>query len=100
MGTNPDAIVLCVNDYDSIEYISRCVNALTTVMDCKIIAFAISPLTIHNEWQRVNRVRVLANKNKLDIFKKDLKKLFGVNSYIIGTDEIKNLYDECLNFFS
>lgn len=100
MGANPDGIVLCVNLFDSIDYLARCVYAITNLVDCKIIAIAISPLTIQNNWQRINGTRIAADKNEIERFKEILWENFYLNSYIIGTEEIEELYYQCLDFFT
>ena len=99
MGTNPDAIILCVNITDPIEYIARCIGTISNLMDCKIIALAVSPLTFKSNWEQVNGVKTVSDNDTLEKFKIQLKKTFGLNSYIIGTDEIQQLYTECINFF-
>ena len=68
-------------------------------MDCKIIALAVSPLTFKSNWEQVNGVKTVSDNDTLEKFKIQLKKTFGLNSYIIGTDEIQQLYTECINFF-
>lgn len=100
MGANPDGIILCVNLFDSIEYLTRCVNVITNLVDCKIIALAISPLTIKNSWQQMNGTRFMAEREQLEKFRILLNKEFSLKSYIIGTEEIKELYYLCLDFYS
>lgn len=99
LGSNPDAIILCVNISDPMEYISRCIHAISSLMDCTIIALAISPLTFQNDWQKMNGMKVIATCDELDRFKERLKDSFGLDSYVIGTDEVGQLYNKCLSFF-
>lgn len=100
MGSNPDAVILCVNLFDSDEYIRRCIKTISFLEDCKIIALGISPLTINNDWQRAQSLRVVASDNEIKKFKQKIKEQYNLNSYVIGTNEIDDLYLECLNYFT
>lgn len=100
MGANPDGVVLCVNLFDSMDYLKRCIYTITNIVDCSIIAIAISPLTVKNGWQQINGTRVAADKDELQKFKAVLRDRFSLDSYIIGTDEVRELYHQCIDFFS
>ena len=45
LGTNADAIILCVNYYDELSYIRNTIYTLMGLMDAKIIALVMYPLT-------------------------------------------------------
>ena len=100
LGTLPDAVVVCVNLYDEPELIRRTVYSIENIVDCKVIAFAISPLTFPNDWYFMNGRKVAAEREVVDSFKQMLKKNFGRESFVIGDDrEIKELFNVCIEYF-
>ena len=50
LGTHADAVILCVNAYDEIFYIRRTITYLESLLDCKVIALSLFPLTVNDDW--------------------------------------------------
>jgi len=97
MGTLPDAMVLCVNPYDDLEYIARTISVLENLTVSKVICLAIYPFTYKNKWYFS-----LSKMNNEDLlgFRKAIKDKFNLNSYIIGdTEDLDLLIDECTDYF-
>lgn len=100
LGINPDLVILCVNLYDDLDYIKRCILSIENLVECKIPVIAISPLVFENEWNKMNNRKVIANDEQIENFKKQIKILFGLNSFVIGRNEITNIYDICIECLS
>lgn len=43
LGTQPDAVVLCVNVGDDLKYITRTIKTIEGLVDCKVIAISLFP---------------------------------------------------------
>ena len=97
LGINPDAVILCINYYDEIEYIQNTVYTLTGLTDSTVIAFVMYPLTYSYEWSNVKR------KITYDEFKQKmstLQKVFKVPVFLLGEQQhIKKLCQEIIDFF-
>lgn len=50
VGTQPDAVVLCINPFDTVDYIARTVKFIESSVDCKVIAFVVFPMDLKNDW--------------------------------------------------
>lgn len=50
MGTQPDAVVLCINPYDESDYIERSICFLESSVDCKVIALCVYPMDVKKDW--------------------------------------------------
>lgn len=44
MATNPDAVVLCINYYDEINYIRRSINVIEQLGECKVLGLVVFPM--------------------------------------------------------
>ena len=53
LGTQPDAILLCVNVYDEIAYIRNTVLALKGLTGGEIIGLVVFPLTYVKDWRGI-----------------------------------------------
>lgn len=49
LGVKPDAIIMCINYHDDIQYIQNTVYALMGLTDASIIAFVMFPITYNND---------------------------------------------------
>lgn len=101
LGVNPDAIVLCVNYFDEIEYIRKSIFTITGLTDSSLIALVVYPLTYTDDWKLVygNSQRKITEHEFIE--KKDeLEKNFGVPVYLLGNEQhMQNLRDDIINFF-
>jgi uncharacterized NAD-dependent epimerase/dehydratase family protein len=101
LGTLPDAVVLCINMFDDFDLIKRTITAIENLIDCKVIALAVSPLVFPNGWYMMNSRKALAGRENIESFKNDLTEKFGMDSFVIGNDhEIEQLYNICIDYFS
>lgn len=95
MASRPDGVVLCVNAYDEIEYIERTIRAIEGLVDTRIIALALYPLTIDIGWgEAVGAKRCISSKEK-DNFIKNAQKHFDKPTVCVDSEEG---YDEIFKY--
>lgn len=97
LGVQPDAIVMCINYYDEIEYIKNSVYTLTGLTNAIIVAFVMYPMTFLNEWNSLKReVTHEEFKEKTNA----LQKLFKVPVFLLGEQQhICDLCQTIIDFF-
>ncbi len=102
LGTKPDAIILCVNFYDEIQYIRNTMYALIGLTDATILAFVIFPLTYSVD---TNGTIYGNTKRKItyDEFKRkseELQNEFGLPTFLSGElNDMGQLCDRIIDFF-
>lgn len=101
LGTNPDYVILVVNLFDEISYIKRTKEVIENIVECSVIAFAISPLVFGSEWNMLNNKKIHADEEELVEFKELLKVNFNLPSFIVGNpSEIYSLYHRTISVLS
>lgn len=53
MGLQSDLIVLCVNPFDSIDYIYHTIQYLEGISQCKVCGLVLFPMTYYHDWRGV-----------------------------------------------
>ncbi|MDD3393728.1 MAG: DUF1611 domain-containing protein [Anaerotignum sp.] len=100
LGTLPDAVILCVNIFDDVDYIARTIKLIEGAVDTKVIAFAVYPFEYKNEWDAMMNKKNRASISKIQSFKLQLYEAFGILSYeILNDNDTENLFKECINYF-
>ena len=101
LGINPDAVILCVNTYDSIEYIQRTINVIENLVNCPVISLAVSVMGFPSDIYIANQKKVPLEREHLVKFSHSLEQQLNKKTYIIGDfEQTRQLYFECINFFS
>lgn len=99
LATKPDAVVLCVNIYDSIEYICRTINVIESFADSTVVALAVSPMVYPDDFALAYRRKVPADEdrilNYIDTLRKSIKK-----PAFRMMEEVESIYSTCVSFFS
>jgi hypothetical protein len=100
MGTQPDAVVLCVNPIDETEYIARTMRFIESGADCTVIALVVFPMDIKDDWTGIYGQRMPLSVEKYENIKKELNSLFSVPIYRLGEKEdIAMLADTITTYF-
>lgn len=86
LGTQPDSILLCINAYDSMEYIERTISFIESSINAKVICLIVS---------FVNSKRVGLKSHSLDYFMNNTK-LPVFNLHNLRTDD---LVDEIIKYY-
>lgn len=101
LGINPDAVILCVNTYDTIDYIERTIKVIENLVDCSVISLAVSPMGFPSDIYIANQKKVPLNKDYVTNFANTLEQNLKKKTYIIGDDkQLQELYLNCINYFS
>jgi uncharacterized NAD-dependent epimerase/dehydratase family protein len=100
MGTQPDAVVLCVNPFDEPEYISRTIKFIESGVDCTVIALVVFPMDIKDGWSGVYGQKTPLSVEKYTTLRDTLHTLFAVPVYKLGdASDIENLVNTLTGFF-
>lgn len=101
LGTVPDAVILCINPFDEISYIKRSIGFMESLINCKVIATVLFPMNFNNDWARIMDTRIAVDDSEMFEFVELIKSKTNLPCYILGKkNEMKSLYDECINYFS
>lgn len=96
LGIRPDAIILCINCFDEIEYIQNTVYMLKGLTDATIIAFVMNPMTLSNEWSNLKRkITYEEFSQKVEI----LQDIFGIPVFLLGEESVNELCQTIVDFF-
>lgn len=98
LASSPDAIVLCVNYFDEIEYIQRTINYAESLTGSKVVALSIFPFDKAFSWSTVSSSLKLINPELLDLQIEFLEKEIGVKVYT--QSQTKQLCKELIRYFS
>jgi uncharacterized NAD-dependent epimerase/dehydratase family protein len=100
MGTQPDAVVLCVNPFDEPEYIARTIKFIESSVDCTVVALVVFPMDIRDGWSGMYGQKTLLTGEKYHVLKVDLHKRFNVPVYKLGdASDMENLVNTLTGFF-
>lgn len=101
LGTQPDATILCVNAHDDVDYISRTINFIESLVDSKVIALVMFPLRLKEGWAGVNGLMEKVSQDDFQIVKQYVMEKHKLPMFFLDNeDEIDELYDLCISFFS
>lgn len=101
LATQPDAILLCVNVYDSIEYIYRTIRVMENMINTYVIALVISPVSYVHIDTGLSRNTKLLEYEKLEEFKKSLEETIKKKVFIFDFDrDCSDVFDYCIEILS
>ncbi len=101
MGTQPDAVIICVNPYDELDYIERSIRFLESSVDCKVIAMCVYPMDLKKDWTSMYNRKEQLEKMKSLHLKELLQEHFLIPVYRLGNEnEMANIFDDVIAFFS
>lgn len=101
LGANPDAIVLCVNPYDTIDYIQRTISFIESSINTKVIALVVFPMTIKDGYLSLHSAKVPLTNDQYINLKEELFNSFGLPVFKIGNDDNMNeLFNIVIDYFS
>ncbi len=102
LGALPDCIVLCINLFDSYEYIQRTISFIESLANTKVIALATIPFEIkENGNHSFDILKTLLPCETFFKIQKSFENQFGRPLYNITKDlDMKKLTQQIVNFFS
>ncbi len=101
LGTQPDAVVLCINPFDELDYIIRTKLFLESSVDCKVVACVMFPMDIKDDWTGIYGQRVaLTDERYLELSNIIYGKL-SIPVFRLGNKNDMNLVVEnIINYFN
>lgn len=101
MGTQPDAVLLCVNPYDEIAYIQRTIRCIESCVDCHVVALVIFPMTIQGGWKGSYGAKRPLTEDECVELKGKLAAETGLLAYRLGEEgDMQELVRHIIGFFS
>ena len=99
LGTLPDAIILCVNSYDEIDYVRRTIQYLESCADSKVIALVVYPMGYNDQLGRSRLVHLSDTELNKVVYM--LSSQFNIPAYILGKEsDMETLYATVIAFFT
>ncbi len=96
IGTNPDAVVLCINPYDEPQYVKRTICYLQNYLYTKVLAIVIFPKYRELEWTMQGTNMISLNKTVLNERKEFYNNAIGLPCYVAGDDMEMDLMLSCI----
>lgn len=101
LGTQPEAVVLCINPYDDIDYIKRTINFIEASVCCKVLGLVVFPMNLKSIWKGIYGSKEKLTEEEFLELKDRLEKEIGIDVYNLGTEtDIKILYNSIVDYFS
>ena len=100
LGTQPDAILLCVNACDTDDYIKRTIMTLENMIDSHVIALVVSPLKAYENNIGLRGEADLIDLERLKMFRNHLEDEFKRRSFVLNfEDDASDIYRYCVDIF-
>lgn len=100
-ATQPDAVVLCINIYDDMNYIKRTIQFIEAASPSKVIALVVFPMKIQNNGLSLYQAREKVTRQEFLTYKEEYEKQFVIPVFELGDEEdMAQLIETVLNFYS
>lgn len=94
-GVTPDAVILCINYHDKLDYIKRTITTIESLGDCKVIALCLFPLGFLNDWDLMNNKKTKLSDDLLVQRKKYIEQRLNYPVVILGE---KNMIEQVVEY--
>lgn len=100
MATQPDAIILCINQYDEISYIKNTIQGLQGFSDSKVIALVMFPIKTSVEGRNKFKVNEIMTENDYNENARRLTNELEIPVFLLGKREhMLHLCKNIIDFF-
>lgn len=101
LGTQPDAVLLCINPYDEIEYIERTIRYIESItINCRVIGIVVFPVDVDRTTMLYNK-RVPLTKERYQYIEKQIEDKFSLHTYLLGNEQdMEKICDSIELYFS
>ncbi|MDY0278668.1 MAG: DUF1611 domain-containing protein [Acholeplasma sp.] len=101
IGLQPDIVLLCINQFDSIEYIRKTICYIETISSSKVIALVLFPYKIKEKSFNIQLVQVKSSRIEIDEIKSKMYREFKINTYCINySEDIESMYCQIIDYLS
>ena len=88
LGTNPDGVILCVNEIDEIEYVRRTINFIESAVTAKVIAIVLSETHNMHSYSVLGNEMLVEERLSVECLEKEFGRpvfsLFSLNVELLG----------------
>ena len=98
VATQPDAVILCINYFDELEYIRRTVQFIESSSPSKVIAFVVFPVKLEKEIAGVYGKKTVISEDEFKQRKSIVEKVFGIRTFLLNQD-IEEVVNHVIDFF-
>ena len=96
----PDAVILCVNPYDQLDYIKRTISFLESSVDSTVICIVVFPMDLKNRLLGIYGGREKITDGKYLNLKKNLENETQKNVYNLNNmEDLQKMVDQIIVFF-
>lgn len=100
LATQPDAVILCINAYDELDYIERTVRYIQSTAETTVIGLVIFPMDINSDWTGVYGARKRLTADESSLLKIKLQQTFQITAYNLGVEQdMDSLYSDIVSFY-
>lgn len=101
LGTKPDAVVMCINFHDEIEYIRLSMYSLMGLTGATIIAFVMYPVSYFCDWKGAySNAKYTITYEEYAERAQTLQQLFDIPVYLLGEKQhMERLCKDVIDFF-
>lgn len=100
LGVQPDAVILCINSHDSVQYINNTIKYIEGAANSEVIALVLFPMSLTTDWRGVFDVKEKLNIDQLKSIRRHFEG-FHIPLYVLGEEEdMENLVDLLINYLS
>lgn len=101
LGTQPDAVILCINPFDEMDYIERTIRYIEAMVNSKVISIVIFPMDLKDNWTGIYGQKIALSAEKLFSLKERLLRQFSLPVYELGKEsDINEMAENVIDFFA
>lgn len=98
LAANPDAIILCINYYDDVEYIERTIKYIESLATSKVIALSMFPFDKAFSWSVVSGNFRPIEESVLEFRMQYIEKKIGIK--VFSQLQVKQLCNQIIDYLS
>lgn len=96
-----DAIILCINEYDSLHFVERVINYAESLSGAKVLGLVCFPYSPSKRLSGIYGAQEHISLTREKELKKEYYSYFGIKVYMLDKkDELEDLVDDFIDFFN
>lgn len=101
LGTQPDAVILCVNPFDEPDYIERTISYIEAAVNSKVISIMVFPMDMKDDWAGIYGQRIALSEERWYLIKEQLSKRLSIPVYRLGAEsDLNKIVENVIDFFA
>lgn len=97
LGTMPDAVILCINYDDDVDYVIRTIKVIENLSNCKVIAICVFPFQYSSGWNRMNQK--YSHIDNIKEIGEAIQKAVHIPVFSLNDENIDPIYAKVIDFF-